>query len=322
MPSWAGPYLGVQAGYLSAGGETTFPGTDEFHFVDPKGFAGGFMAGTARQWGRVVGGVEGDLSFVAAKATLDTGFAPDPSVSQLQTTINWNSHLRGRLGYGFDNALLFVAGGLALAGVENKAFDNAAGVTATWNDTRVGWTIGGGVDYRVAPTGHGAARISLRQLRHQDACGADRRATTFAERDHKLDTHTLARRRELAFLTPRRPTTARVPASLAKGRHNHAQDFCPLHCWLPASAADAAPMVGAGSIRVAAAAAAPVQTVACARYGWRGWGVYPGCFRPRYYAPGYVVAAPYYAPPPVYVAPAPYIGPPRRCWIAGAWRPC
>lgn len=191
MPSWAGPYLGAQAGYLSAGGETTFPGTDEFHFVDPKGFAGGFMAGTARQWGRIVGGVEGDLSFVAAKATLDTGFAPDPSVSQLQTTINWNSHLRGRLGYGFDNALLFVAGGLALAGVENKAFDNAAGVTATWNDTRVGWTIGGGVDYRVAP------KVTVRLEYLYDNYGSKTLAaqtvgtTTFAERDHKLDTHTL-----------------------------------------------------------------------------------------------------------------------------------
>ena len=91
---------------------------------------------------------------------------------------------------------------------------------------------------------------------------------------------------------------------------------------IASSAAGAAPMVGAGSIRVDAAAAAPVQTVACARYGWRGFGVYPGCFRPRYHAPGYVVAAPYYAPPPVYVAPAPYIGPTPRCGIAGAWRPC
>jgi hypothetical protein len=74
--------------------------------------------------------------------------------------------------------------------------------------------------------------------------------------------------------------------------------------------------------------------------------------RPRYYAPGYAYAQPYYAPPPVvyeappavYYEPAPtYYAPPaptyyapesfapgsvRRCWVAnddrgyGYWRPC
>ena len=87
-----------------------------------------------------------------------------------------------------------------------------------------------------------------------------------------------------------------------------------------ASSADAAPIAGTGALRAAAAEATPVQTVACVRYGWRGVGVYPGCFRRRY--PAYVVAAPYYVPPPVYVAPPVYVPPPRRCWIRGAWRPC
>ena len=81
------------------------------------------------------------------------------------------------------------------------------------------------------------------------------------------------------------------------------------------SSADAAPLLGAGPLRPAAEAATPLQTVACARYGWRGWGIYPGCFR-QPYGPAYVVAEPYYAPAPVYVRPL------RSCWIAGAWRPC
>lgn len=88
-----------------------------------------------------------------------------------------------------------------------------------------------------------------------------------------------------------------------------------------ASSAEAAPFQGMGSIGSAAEVASPLQTVACARYGWRGWGVYPGCFR-RPYGPAYVVAAPYYAPAPVYVAPPVYARPPRRCWIGGAWRRC
>lgn len=191
LPSWAGPYVGAQAGYLSGRGETSFPGTGEFHFVDPKGFAAGWSAGYARQWGRVVGGLEGDLNFVDAAATVNTGFAPDPSITQLQSAINWNSHVRGRVGYAFDRALFFVAGGLALAGVDSKAFDNASGAIATWNDTRVGWTIGAGVDYRVAP------RASVRLEYLYDNYGAKTLpaqtvgATTFAERESKLDSHTL-----------------------------------------------------------------------------------------------------------------------------------
>lgn len=90
-----------------------------------------------------------------------------------------------------------------------------------------------------------------------------------------------------------------------------------------APAADAAPMpvAGADVMRSAVELNAPVQTVACARYGWRGWGVYGGCFR-RPYPPAYVVATPYYVPAPVYVDPPAYVRPPRRCWIQGAWRPC
>lgn len=58
-----------------------------------------------------------------------------------------------------------------------------------------------------------------------------------------------------------------------------------------------------------------VEKVACWRFGWRGWGVYPGC----YHAPVYV-APPVYAPP-VYAVPPAYV-PPRRCWINGRWRIC
>jgi opacity protein-like surface antigen len=188
---WAGPYLGVQAGYLSAGGETTFPGSAELHLVDPKGFAGGALAGFNVQRGNLVAGIEGDFGYVGAKETIDTGFAPDPAVTQMESRITWNGHLRGRLGYGTNQALFFVAGGLAVAGVENKAIDNTAGVTASWNDTRAGWTLGGGIDFLAAP------KVTVRLEYLYDNYGTKTLpaqnvgGVTFAEREHKLDTHTL-----------------------------------------------------------------------------------------------------------------------------------
>ncbi|HEY8337762.1 MAG TPA: outer membrane beta-barrel protein [Tardiphaga sp.] len=190
LSSWAGPYLGVQTGYVWGGGDISLPSTGEFRAVDPRSFTGGVMAGYATQRGRVVGGFEGDINVIGGSATVDTGFAPDPTVTQLQTRMSWNGHLRGRLGYGFDQAMIFMAGGLALAGVENKAIDNAAGVAANWSDTRVGWTLGGGVDYRVAP----AMTFRLEYL--YDNYGTTTLAAqtvgnvTFAEREHKLDSHT------------------------------------------------------------------------------------------------------------------------------------
>jgi outer membrane immunogenic protein len=191
FPNWAGPYIGAHAGYLSGRSETSFPGASEFHFVDPKGFSGGLSAGYSMQWGRFVGGLEGDLSFVDARATINTGFAPDPSIAQLQSTIDWNSHWRARVGYAFDRTLLFVAGGLALAGVDNKAIDNGTGAVAAWSDTRIGWTLGGGVEYRIAPQ----ASVRLEYL--YDNYGASTLAaqtigaTTFPSRESKLDSHTL-----------------------------------------------------------------------------------------------------------------------------------
>ncbi|MFC0242114.1 hypothetical protein [Rhodopseudomonas telluris] len=92
----------------------------------------------------------------------------------------------------------------------------------------------------------------------------------------------------------------------------------------PVSAQAASLIAPATAAQAAVAATSPVETVACVRGGWRGVGVYPGCrnYRPYYRPYPYVVApAPVYVAPPVVVA-GPVVPAPRRCWIAGAWRPC
>lgn len=90
-------------------------------------------------------------------------------------------------------------------------------------------------------------------------------------------------------------------------------------------AAEAAPLMPpAPAIQVAVAASSPVETVACVRGGWRGVGGYPGCRYGRPYVRPYpyvVAPAPVYVAPPIVVA-GPVVPAPRRCWIAGAWRPC
>ena len=89
---------------------------------------------------------------------------------------------------------------------------------------------------------------------------------------------------------------------------------------LPEAAAMTA--VDSAGLRTAIEAVNPVvvnpvvSVVACWGYGWRGWGLYPGC----------LLRGIYPAPPPVYpapvYAPAPANAPPGRCWIDGSWRAC
>jgi hypothetical protein len=73
---------------------------------------------------------------------------------------------------------------------------------------------------------------------------------------------------------------------------------------------------GSAGMRSAVETVNLVETVACWRYGWRGWGAYPGCVL----RPGYAVVPPVY-PAPVYVPPPAY-APAGRCWIGGTWRVC
>jgi len=83
------------------------------------------------------------------------------------------------------------AGGLAIAGIDHVAIDNTAGATATWSSTRVGWSLGTGLEFRAT------ARSSVRLEYIYDNYGTETLAAqtvgafTFPEREHKLDSHTV-----------------------------------------------------------------------------------------------------------------------------------
>jgi hypothetical protein len=81
------------------------------------------------------------------------------------------------------------------------------------------------------------------------------------------------------------------------------------------SSVSAWPLPVAAAVQPAGDGLKVVEDVACLGYGWRGWGLYPGWFRPActgaYVAPDYVTPAPAYVP--AYVAPVyPAAG---RCWV-------
>ena len=58
--------------------------------------------------------------------------------------------ITGQVGYAFNNVLLYVKGGAAVADVKNSVTDGA-GFFASNSDTRWGGTVGAGVEYGFAP---------------------------------------------------------------------------------------------------------------------------------------------------------------------------
>jgi outer membrane immunogenic protein len=126
--SWSGFYVGVNAGYgfgkADAGG-----GAD----VDPSGFVGGGTIGYTLQTGLWVWGIEGDFDYSAMK----------DEVGGLEVKAPWFATVRGRIGYaGWGNLLPYITGGAAFAKLEVDA-----GAAGSDSDTRVGWTLGAGLEY-------------------------------------------------------------------------------------------------------------------------------------------------------------------------------
>lgn len=63
--------------------------------------------------------------------------------------MDWNAHLRGRVGLAMDRTLLFVAGGLAVAQHE-LGVDYGRGGGGSGTETHYGFTIGGGAEYAIS----------------------------------------------------------------------------------------------------------------------------------------------------------------------------
>jgi outer membrane immunogenic protein len=112
-------------------------------------------------------GIEGEAGYMRLTgAAFDPLLAPGLPVTALRATPDvigaarvgdWYGMITGRLGYGWDRALLYVKGGAAFvpvrAGVTDTCAVTAAGCgnwligTATGSDTRTTWTIGGGIEW-------------------------------------------------------------------------------------------------------------------------------------------------------------------------------
>ena len=126
---WTGFYLGAQVGNQQLGAKSGFTSATS------SSFFGGLHAGYNKQLNSLVIGVEADLNYVPwAKAISQVG----------ENGADWQGNpfqvsARARLGYAFDNALLYATGGVAFMSTSQNS-----------SPLLTGWTLGGGLEYALS----------------------------------------------------------------------------------------------------------------------------------------------------------------------------
>lgn len=123
--SWMGPYIGGNLGY--GWGDVSHNG------ARPSGVLGGLQAGYNYQSGQLVVGIEGDLQLNSS----------DDMFAGWKFSNPWFGTVRGRLGYAFNNVLLYGTGGLAFGSLKVQA----GGLTES--QTSAGWTAGVGAEVAI-----------------------------------------------------------------------------------------------------------------------------------------------------------------------------
>lgn len=132
--SWTGAYFGVDAGYGMLDGDFSVSGLAGSASDDFDGATIGAFAGYNWQLSNgFVAGVEGDVSYNFN----DNNYGP------LEVGTDWAGSARAKVGYAFDRALVYAAGGWTFA----NGYVDGAGIDES--ETFHGWTIGAGVDYAV-----------------------------------------------------------------------------------------------------------------------------------------------------------------------------
>jgi outer membrane immunogenic protein len=172
-----GVYLGGQIGYawtnqnVAYGDAGTTVGGFPLAYFDnynvannANGVIGGAHVGYNLQINQWVLGLEGDVDGSSISKTVSVSPFSNYYADNIPTTFHSNlgiqGSIRGRVGIAWDRALLYATGGVAFGGFNSSVstvYTNPLGILAnfpfagtdSFSQTRVGWTVGGGVEYAV-----------------------------------------------------------------------------------------------------------------------------------------------------------------------------
>jgi outer membrane immunogenic protein len=180
--TWTGFYIGGQIGYGWGQNNVSFGDNfgdyDTFNYT-AEGVIGGAHVGYNLQLNRFVIGLEGDVDGTSIGKNysgplpfgsnfVNGGFLSEPLAGNVNVNVHHDieGSIRGRVGYAWDRVLIYATGGVAfggfsgnvsgtfpggvfLPGTEGATAFGPFGGSASASSTRVGWTVGGGIEYAV-----------------------------------------------------------------------------------------------------------------------------------------------------------------------------
>lgn len=139
---WSGFYLGISGGY--GFGRSTHVQVPAFQSFSMNGGIVGLAAGYNHQFANnVVLGIEADISYSGIRGST-LGICTPPGCF---TDVKWLGTARGRLGYAIDRFMPYLTAGAAFGGVNSRVGPPSILFGST---TRLGWTIGAGVEVALA----------------------------------------------------------------------------------------------------------------------------------------------------------------------------
>jgi outer membrane immunogenic protein len=137
VATWSGFYVGLNTGY--GFGTSTWTGAVPVT-LSPKGWLAGGTIGYNIQTGSWVWGLEADWDWSNQKASKACGG------NTCSFEDKWFATTRGRIGYGGWNSFMpYITGGAAFA--NDRASNSGSG--SADSATRIGWTLGAGVEYAI-----------------------------------------------------------------------------------------------------------------------------------------------------------------------------
>ena len=159
--TWTGLYVGGQVGY-QFGRSNAFATANNGAGLaaagsSPNGVVGGahvgynfstqslpFLGGFGGfGGGGLVVGIEGDADGSNYERTYAIGGIADHAREDIQGSI------RGRVGLAYDRVLFYATGGAAFGDLHNGYTNTINGLTDSLDHTRVGYTVGGGIEYAI-----------------------------------------------------------------------------------------------------------------------------------------------------------------------------
>ena len=144
--NWTGFYLGGNVGEAWASGTLTDSFTGASATASKNAIIGGGQLGYNFQTGNFVFGAEWDFDWTALQASGIIG-------SRLAATANtnWITTVAGRFGWAANNLLFYGKAGGGWVNNSATVTNVVTGTSLSASNTNVGWLVGGGIEYAVAP---------------------------------------------------------------------------------------------------------------------------------------------------------------------------